>query len=102
MHIMLMFILKTLEKVEKVLDNLFLIKIVNYVSKEISSYKKVLNLYSSSRFNEIKTGIINTILPNFFTLFVLSVLLIFFNGLKFITFDFIGILFTFISITRCV
>ena len=78
--------------VEKVLDNLFLIKIVNYVSKEISSYKKVLNLYSSSRFNEIKTGTINTILPNFFTLFVLSVLLIFFNGLKFITFDFIGIL----------
>ena len=53
---------------------------------------KVLNLYSSSRFNEIKTGTINTILPNFFTLFVLSVLLIFFNGLKFITFDFIGIL----------
>ena len=78
--------------VEKVLDNLFLIKIVNYVSKEISSYKEVLNRYSSSRFNEIKTGTINTILPNFFTLFILSVLLIFFNGLKFITFDFIGIL----------
>tara|TARA_B100001996_G_scaffold74122_1_gene54723 strand:+ start:70 stop:1182 length:1113 start_codon:yes stop_codon:yes gene_type:complete len=78
--------------VEKVLDNLFLIKIVNFVSKEINSYKEVLEKYSKSRFNEIKSGTINSILPNFFTLFALSILLIFFNGLKYITFDFIGIL----------
>ncbi len=78
--------------VEKVLDNLFLIKIVNFVSKEINSYKEVLEKYSKSRFNEIKSGTINSILPNFFTLFALSILLIFFNGLKYITFDFMGIL----------
>ena len=34
----------------------------------------------------------NALLPNFFTVFGLSVLLIFFNGLKYVTFDFIGIL----------
>ena len=78
--------------VEKVLDNLFLIKIVNFVSKEINSYKEILDKYSKSRFNEVKSGTINSILPNFFTLFSLSILLIFFNGLKYITFDFIGIL----------
>ena len=78
--------------VEKVLDNLFLIKIVNFVSKEINSYKEILDKYSRSRFNEVKSGTINSILPNFFTLFSLSILLIFFNGLKYITFDFIGIL----------
>ena len=37
--------------VEKVLDNLFLIKIVNFVSKEINSYKEILDKYSKSRFN---------------------------------------------------
>ena len=78
--------------VEKVLDNLFLIKIVNYVSKEISSYKSILERYAKSRFNEIKAGTINALLPNFFTVFGLSVTLIFFNGLKYVTFDFIGIL----------
>ena len=78
--------------VEKVLDNLFLIKIVNFVSKEIDSYKEVLEKYSKSRFKEVKSGTVNSILPNFFTLFALSILLIFFNGLKYITFDFIGIL----------
>lgn len=78
--------------VEKVLDNLFLIKIVNYVSKEIDSYKSTLERYTKSRFNEIKAGTVNALLPNFFTIFGLSILLIFFNGLKYVTFDFIGIL----------
>ena len=78
--------------VEKVLDNLFLIKIVNFVSKEINSYKLTLDKYSKARFSEIKAGTVNAILPNFFTVFGLSVLLIFFNGLKYVTFDFIGIL----------
>ena len=80
------------KRVEKVLDNLFLIKIVNYASKEISSYKSILEKYAKSRFNEVKAGTVNALLPNFFTVFGLSVLLIFFNGLKYVTFDFIGIL----------
>jgi len=78
--------------VEKVLDNLFLIKIVNHVSKEIATYKSILDGYSKSRFNEIKAGTISALLPNFFTVFGLSIILIFFNGLKYVTFDFIGIL----------
>ena len=77
---------------EKVLDNLFLIKIVNQISKEVSNLKNNINLYFSSRLNDIKFGTLNTILPNFFTLFGLSVLLVFFNFAKLITFDFIGIL----------
>jgi len=77
---------------EKVLDNLFLIKIVNQINKEVSNFKNNINLYFSSRLNDIKFGTLNTILPNFFTLFGLSVLLVFFNFAKLITFDFIGIL----------
>ena len=77
---------------EKVLDNLFLIKIVNQINKEVSNFKNNINLYFSSRLNDIKFGTLNTILPNFFTLFGLAVLLVFFNFAKLITFDFIGIL----------
>ncbi len=77
---------------EKVLDNLFLIKIVNQISKEVLNFKNNINLYFSSRLSDIKFGTLNTILPNFFTLFGLSVLLVFFNFAKLITFDFIGIL----------
>lgn len=77
---------------EKVLDNLFLIKIVNQINKEVLNFKKSINLYFTSRLNDIKFGTLNTLLPNFFTLFGLSVLLVFFNFSKLITFDFMGIL----------
>ena len=77
---------------EKVLDNLFLIKIVNQIKNEIGKFHNNINIYFSSRLNDIKFGTINTLLPNFFTLFGLSILLVFFNFGKVITFDFIGIL----------
>ena len=77
---------------EKVLDNLFLIKIVNQIKNEIIKFHKNIDIYFSSRLSDIKFGTINTLLPNFFTLFGLSILLVFFNFGKFITFDFIGIL----------
>ncbi len=77
---------------EKVLDNLFLIKILKYVQKEVSNFRQSLETFYTSRLNDIKTGTANTLMPNFFTLFVLSILLVFFDFLKYLTFDFIGIL----------
>ena len=77
---------------EKVLDNLFLIKILKYVQKEVSNFRQSLETFYTSRLNDIKAGTANTLMPNFFTLFVLSILLVFFDFLKYLTFDFIGIL----------
>ena len=77
---------------EKVLDNLFLIKILKYVQKEVFNFKQSLETFYKSRLNDIKAGTANTLMPNFFTLFVLSILLVFFDFLKYLTFDFIGIL----------
>ena len=77
---------------EKVLDNLFLIKILKYVQKEVSNFRQSLETFYKSRLNDIKAGTANTLMPNFFTLFVLSILLVFFDFLKYLTFDFIGIL----------
>ena len=77
---------------EKVLDNLFLIKILKFVKKEILNFRTSLDEFYNSRLNDIKVGTANTLMPNFFTLFVLSILLVFFDFIKYLTFDFIGIL----------
>ena len=63
---------------EKVLDNLFLIKILKHVKKEVSNFRQSLETFYQSRLNDIKAGTANTLMPNFFTLFVLSILLVFF------------------------
>ena len=78
--------------VEKILDNLFLIKILGEVKNEINKFNQSLNGFYKARINDIKVGTISALMPNFFTLFFLSILLVFFNFVKFLTLDFIGIL----------
>jgi len=80
-------------EIEKVLDNLYLIKIINYVDKELSNFKKSLIDFYSSSLNNLKFGTINAIIPNFITVFIVSILLVFFNFAKVLTLDFIGIVF---------
>ena len=80
-------------EIEKVLDNLYLIKIINYVEKELSRFKKSLNDFYNSSLNNLRFGTLNAILPNFLTVFVVSVLLVFFNFANKLTLDFIGIVF---------
>ena len=77
---------------EKVLDNSYLIKILQLVKKEVNHYSKNLNKYYKSRLNEINSGTLNHIMPVTLTLLVLSIFLVFFQGIKLITFDFIGVL----------
>jgi len=78
--------------IEKVLDNLFLIKILKLVNKELQNFENSLKIFYKSRVNEVKVGTVNALMPNFFTLFLLSILIVFFDFIKFLTFDFIGIL----------
>ena len=78
--------------IEKVLDNSYLIKILQLVKKEINQYSINLNKFYKSRLNEINSGTLNHIMPVTLTLLVLSIFLVFFQGMKLITFDFIGVL----------
>lgn len=78
--------------IEKVLDNLFLIKIIKLITTEVKNFEKSLQVLYSSRVSDIKVGTINALMPNFFTLFLLSILIVFFDFMKYLTFDFIGIL----------
>lgn len=77
---------------EKVLDNLFLIKILKYVNNEVLNFKISLQKYYDARMSDVKVGTANTLMPNFLTILILSILLVFFDFVKILTFDFIGIL----------
>ena len=48
--------------------------------------------YYSSVLNNYKYGAINNITPNFVTIFILAIMLAFFNFVKFITLEFIGVM----------
>ncbi len=77
---------------EKVLDNLFLIKIVDSVSKEVRKFSSSAKDYFDSSYNNLKFGTLNALLPNFSTMLLLSILLVFFNFVKVLTLDFIGVM----------
>ena len=77
---------------EKVLDNSYLIKILKLVKTELNEYSLNLKEFYKSRLNEINSGTLNHVMPVTLTLLVLSIFLVFFQGIRLITFDFIGVL----------
>lgn len=77
---------------EKVLDNLYLIKILNKSNDEINLFTDDLKKYFQSRLNEINSGTLTFILPIFLTLVSIATLLVRNISSNIITFDFIGVL----------
>tara|TARA_B110000444_G_C18849586_1_gene604497 strand:+ start:3399 stop:5036 length:1638 start_codon:yes stop_codon:yes gene_type:complete len=80
------------KNVEKVLDNLYLIKILKKINHEISEYNATQKNFLDAQVNNLKFGTLNSILPNFVTVFILAILLGFFNFNDILTLEFIGIL----------
>ncbi len=80
------------DEIEKIFENLFLIKIIGQVKEEISKFVSDLNKYYFARLNEIKIGTANELMPNFFTLLILSLLILFLDIARYVTLDFVGIL----------
>lgn len=78
-------------EIENTLDNLYLIKIINYVDRELLKFKESNKNYFDSLFKNFRFGTINAIIPNFLTTFLVSILLVFFNFTSKLTLDFIGI-----------
>ena len=77
---------------QKVFENIFLIKILNKVDEEIKNFSINLARIKKAQLDNQKVGTINTSFPSFATYFLLSVVLAFFNFAKVLTLDFIGIL----------
>tara|TARA_B100000131_G_C18086149_1_gene600235 strand:- start:117 stop:1730 length:1614 start_codon:yes stop_codon:yes gene_type:complete len=79
------------QEVQRVVENLFLIKILKKDEHEINEFSKTVDSYVYNLFSNFKYGVINSFLPSFFTLFVLSLVLAFTSFAKKITLDFIGV-----------
>jgi ABC-type multidrug transport system fused ATPase/permease subunit len=80
------------KNVEKVLDNLYLIKILKKIEYEINQYNLTQKQFFNSQVMNLRYGTINSILPNFITIFLLSAVLIFFDFNSILTLEFIGVL----------
>ena len=83
---------KTLENIQKVLENIYLIKILTTTNRELDNFKNTLRSYYSAVLNNFKFGAVNNITPNFVTMFILAILISFFNFATLITLEFIGIM----------
>ena len=79
------------QELQRVVDNLFLIKILKKEIYEKEKFKSTLNKYNDNLIKNHKYGIFNTSLPGFFTLFSLSIVLVFTSFGKFLTLDFVGV-----------
>ena len=78
-------------EIQRVVDNMFLIKLLKKESVEIKRFESTLINLKSSVFNNYKFTILNSYLPSFVTIFLLSVISIFFNTMFKITLDFVGV-----------
>ena len=82
---------KTNKEIQRVVDNLFLIKILNKEKEEIDRFDKTITNALETFYQTFKYGTLNSFLPSFITLVVLSIVLSFeFFVLK-ITLDFVAI-----------
>ena len=70
------------KEIQSVIENLFIIKILNTVSKELETFKDTLDkILDANQKNQI-FGTINSLLPNATTGLTISFLIIFFGAMK--------------------
>ena len=79
------------KEVERVVDNLLLIKILKKDDYEIKRFTQTVEQYIFNLYNNFKFGVVNSFLPSFFTLFLLSSVLALSSYAKNLTLDFIGV-----------
>mgnify|MGYP001495967950 CR=1 FL=1 len=79
------------EEVQRIVDNMFLIKILKKDREEISRFSQTIDNHNFNEYSNHKYGTVNSFLPTLITMFVFSVLIIIGNFAKSISLDFIGV-----------
>lgn len=79
------------QELQRVVDNLFLIKLLKKENYEKLKFENTLEEFNFNLINNHRFGIFNTSLPGFFTLLVLSTVLVFTSFGNLITLDFVGV-----------
>lgn len=77
--------------VQRVVENIFLIKILGTSNSEIERYDKTTKKLQESQLKNQIFGTLNSLMPNFLTVFTISILFIFTNLTKTITLEFLGV-----------
>jgi len=77
--------------IQKVVDNMFLIKLLNKEDDEISRFSKTIKQLNLYLLNNHRYSILNSYLPSFLTVFLLSIITIFASSFFNITLPFVGI-----------
>ena len=77
--------------VQRVVENIFLIKILGTSNEEIKRYDSTTKKLQDSQLKNQIFGTINSLMPNFITVFTISILFIFTNLTKTITLEFLGV-----------
>ena len=81
------------QEVQRVIENMFLIKLLKKDTEEINNYQKTFHEYSSTTLQNHKYGAINSFLPSFTTMFVFAILLTVSSIARSLSLDFIGVMF---------
>ena len=82
---------KLYEDIQKLIDNLYIIKIAKKATDEISKFGDKVSNYQKYQYKNYQYGNINSILPPFITIFIFSLIIVFIEIIDFITLEFVGI-----------
>jgi len=91
MHESYTFAQETGRDIQRVIQNLFLIKILRTNRYELNLYEATITNFQKSQFRNLAYGALNHLFPNFITIFTISILITFFQFGKFLTLEFLGI-----------
>ena len=78
-------------EIQRIVDNMFLIKLLKKEDEELGNFKQTLEKLNNSDYKNIKWTSLNGYLPSFATMFILAILVSFDNIVKSLTLDFIGV-----------
>ena len=79
------------DEIQRIVENIFLIKILKKDQEEIDNFYLNVNNLTNSELKNFRLGLINSQIPGFTTLFVFSIILVISNIAKQITLDFVGV-----------
>lgn len=83
--------------IQRIIDNLFLIKILKTQKLELKRFTDESDNYFEAQSKNYKYGVLNSILPNFLTTFIFAFIIVIFNFAKLITLEFLAVVLRFVQ-----
>ena len=82
---------KASREIERVVQNIFLIKILDTIKFEMDNFNQTTERVRTANYKNQIYGTLNSLTPNFLTIFTVSILIVFFDILKSLTLEFLGV-----------